>query len=167
MCDLPSKCCCNENETCLQVTENDCIKTTTSQMRYLARSASSSLYNESDKTICEVDARLDSYSKALSSISMLANHMRGTSKMDKRKEGEARKTLMNQVKELDNLFKTTPQLEVNLSDVLLFTTLSCLPDSNTQKALKGMKGLKQRWEEVSKEEKMKNLLGGCASRIFA
>lgn len=74
---------------------------------------------------------------------------------------------MNQLKEFDNLVKTTAQLPFNLSDILLFATLSCLPDANTQKALKGMKGLKQRWDEVSKGEKENSLLGGCASRIFA
>lgn len=29
MCELPSKCSCSEIETCLQVSENDCIKNTT------------------------------------------------------------------------------------------------------------------------------------------
>lgn len=50
----------------------------------MARSASSSVYNETDASISEVDARLDSYSKALTSVSQLANHMRGTSKLDKK-----------------------------------------------------------------------------------
>lgn len=84
MCELPSKCSCSEIETCLQVSENDCIKNTTAQLRYLARSVSSSVYNETDASISEVDARLDTYSKALTSVSQLANHMRGTSKLDKK-----------------------------------------------------------------------------------
>lgn len=167
LCDLPSKCSCTETETCLQVSENDCIKTTVSQLRYLARTSSSTLYSESDASISEVDARLDSYSKALTSLTELANHMRGTSKLDKKSEGDARKTLMNQLKEFDTLVKSTPDLAFNLSDVLLFTTLSCLPDANTQKAMKGMKGLKQRWTELGSDEKASSLLKGCASRIFA
>lgn len=47
LCQLPNGCTCQEGQTCLQVSETDCIKTATSQMRYLARLASSELYNES------------------------------------------------------------------------------------------------------------------------
>ena len=122
-------------------------------MRYLARSTSSSLYNENDATVCEIDARLDSFCLALTSVSQLANHIRGTNKLDKKEEAEVRKVIMNQLKEFDNLVKVRPNLAFNLSDILLFATLSCLPEANTQKALKGMKGLAQRWTEVSQGEK--------------
>lgn len=93
--------------------------------------------------------------------------MRGTTKLSKKEEGDARKTLMNQLKQWDSLAKTTPKLSLNLSDILLFSTLSCMTEQTTQKALKGLKGLKQRWDELCGDEKAKALLGSYASRVFA
>ena len=47
-------------------------------MRYLARTSKSPLYNDEDENIAEIDARLDTFSKALCSVDRLANHLRGT-----------------------------------------------------------------------------------------
>lgn len=139
---LPEKCICTSQQTCLQVADNDCVVNTAAQLRYLARSATSSLYDESDSNIVQIDQRLDSCSNTLKELTTLAEFCRGNSKLASKEEALVRRNLTQGLKDLDNLFKSNEKLPFNLSDILLFSTLGCLIDANTTKTVKGLKALK-------------------------
>lgn len=127
-CCLPEKCACTENQTCLQITETDCITNTGAQLRYLARSASSNLYDEKNQWISSVDAILDSFVNTLRDVTVLAQHLQGNCQLDSKCETTLRKNLTNGLKDLDNLLKANEKLPLNVADFTYFSTLGCLID---------------------------------------
>lgn len=79
-------------------------------------------------------------------MSCLAEHCRGKKKVDPKEESVLRRQIINVLKDVENLLKDSEKLPLNVSDFFIFSTLSYFLDANMQKAVKGLKGFKSRWD---------------------
>lgn len=131
-----------EDVVCLKASESDYIWGCGSILTYLARRENSKLYQDSCEHLWQVDSRLELLQQVLAHYTKLAKHCRGQVKLDGKQESLLRKSLTQSLKDYESMLKLNEKLEPNVSDVLAFGALGTFLDANTQKEVKGNKGLK-------------------------
>ena len=151
----------------LETQNGELIETASSILRYLVRTSTcQNLYNETSENITFVDQNLDLLNLELfRNLAVLQNKERETEKVDKLELASAKQNTIVTLKNLNSNLENS-NLELNLSDFVLFVFLGSLLNNDVKKSLKGLKNLKSRWETVSKVEQFETLLRPYVRRVY-
>ena len=143
----------------LETESGNYVETTSSILRYLVRTATNqTLYNENSPNIGCVDQNLDLLNLELfRNLAVLQNSERQTEKVSKVDLGNAKQNTMSTLKSV-NMNLDNCDLELNLSDFVLFVFLGSVLNKDVKKSLKGLKNIKTRWETLSKVEDFEKLI---------